>query len=65
MRHGPGATRIAVGEHVAAETHIVDWTCYQCRTGRAHVCQNMRILGVHVPGAFAEYAVLPETNAWV
>jgi threonine 3-dehydrogenase len=62
---GPGATRIAVGERVAVETHIVDWTCYQCRTGRAHVCQNMRILGVHVPGSFAEYTVVPEVNAWV
>jgi threonine 3-dehydrogenase len=63
--HGPGAGRIRIGESVAAETHIVDWTCYQCRTGRAHVCQNLRILGVHVPGSFAEYAVIPETNAWV
>jgi len=62
---GAGATRVAVGETVAAETHIVDWTCYQCRTGRAHVCQNMKILGVHTPGAFAEYVVLPEINAWV
>lgn len=62
---GPGATRVAVGERVAVETHIVDWTCYQCRTGRAHVCQNMRILGVHVPGSFAEYTVVPEVNAWV
>jgi threonine 3-dehydrogenase len=65
VARGPGATRIAVGETVAAETHIVDWTCYQCRTGRAFVCQNMRILGVHVPGSFAEYVVLPEMNAWV
>jgi threonine 3-dehydrogenase len=63
--HGPGAGRVPLGERVAAETHLVDWTCYQCRTGRAHVCQNLRILGVYVPGAFAEYAVLPETNAWV
>lgn len=63
--HGPGAGRIGLGETVAAETHIVDWTCYQCRTGRAHVCQNLRILGVHVPGTFAEYTVIPETNAWV
>ncbi len=61
---GPGATRLKVGEQVAVETHIVDWTCYQCRTGRAHVCQNMRILGVHVPGTFAQYAVIPEINAW-
>jgi threonine 3-dehydrogenase len=65
VARGPGATRIAVGETVAAETHIVDWSCYQCRTGRAFVCQNMRILGVHVPGSFAEYVVLPEANAWV
>jgi threonine 3-dehydrogenase len=65
VAHGPGAGRIELGRTVAAETHIVDWTCYQCRTGRAHVCQNLRILGVHVPGSFAEYAVLPEANAWV
>jgi len=63
--HGPGAGRIELGRSVAAETHIVDWTCYQCRTGRAHVCQNMRILGVHVPGSFAQYVALPEANAWV
>ena len=65
VARGPGATRIAVGETVAAETHIVDWSCYQCRTGRAFVCQHMRILGVHVPGTFAEYVVIPELNAWV
>lgn len=65
VARGPGATRIGVGETVAAETHFVDWTCYQCRTGRSFVCQNMRILGVHAPGSFAEYVVLPETNAWV
>jgi threonine 3-dehydrogenase len=63
--HGPGAGRVPLGALVAAETHLVDWTCYQCRTGRQHVCRNLRILGVHVPGTFAEYAVLPETNAWV
>jgi threonine 3-dehydrogenase len=65
IAHGPGAGRVPLGALVAAETHIVDWTCYQCRTGRQNVCRNLRILGVHVPGTFAQYAVLPETNAWV
>lgn len=65
VARGPGVTRVKVGDKVAAETHIVDWSCYQCRTGRAFVCQHMRILGVHVPGAFAQYVVLPEANAWV
>ena len=64
VRLGEGVTRTAIGQRVAAETHLVDWTCYQCRTGRQHVCQNYRILGVHVDGAFAEYIVLPETNVW-
>jgi threonine 3-dehydrogenase len=65
VAHGAGAGRVRIGDTVAAETHIVDWTCYQCRTGRAHVCRSLRILGVHVPGSFAQYAVIPEANAWV
>jgi threonine 3-dehydrogenase len=65
VARGAGATSVRVGDLVAAESHIVDWSCYQCRTGRAHVCRNLRILGVHVPGSFAQYAVIPERNAWV
>lgn len=65
VARGPNTNRVELGQLVAAETHLVDWTCYQCRTGRPHVCQNLRILGVHAPGTFAQYAVIPETNAWV
>ncbi|HXX61386.1 MAG TPA: L-threonine 3-dehydrogenase [Candidatus Sulfotelmatobacter sp.] len=65
VARGQGATRVPEGALVAAETHLVDWTCYQCRTGRANVCQHLRILGVGAPGVFAEYAVIPESNAWV
>ena len=64
VARGPGATRLEIGQLVGAETHVVDWTCYQCRTGRHHVCRNLRILGVHLPGSFAEFVVLPEVNAW-
>jgi len=62
--HGPGTGAVPFGTRVAAETHLVDWTCYQCRTGREHVCANLRILGVDADGAFAEYMCLPERNAW-
>lgn len=65
VARGPDAMNVRIGDLVAAESHLVDWTCYQCRTGRAHVCRNLRILGVHAPGSFAEYAVIPERNAWV
>jgi threonine 3-dehydrogenase len=61
---GPGVKSLAVGDHVSAETHIVDGTCYQCRTGKMHICEHVEVLGVNRNGVFAEYAVLPEVNAW-
>jgi len=61
---GNDVETIAVGDMVSAETHIVDGTCYQCRTDRMHVCQHMQILGLDRDGAFAEYVALPEKNAW-
>ncbi len=65
VAYGPGVVpTIPIGTLVAAETHLVDQTCYQCRTGREHVCANLRILGVDTDGAFAEYVALPVHNAW-
>ncbi len=61
---GRAVTSLVVGDHVSAETHIVDGTCYQCRTGRMHICENVQVLGVDHDGVFAEFAVLPERNAW-
>lgn len=61
---GRNVTNVQVGDMVSAETHIVDGTCYQCRTGRMHVCQNLEILGVDRDGVFTEYVALPERNAW-
>ncbi len=60
---GKGVRKVAVGDLVSAETHIVDGTCYQCKTGRMHICRDMRILGVDTDGVFAEYVKLPQRNA--
>jgi len=62
---GKNVTMVKVGDQVAGETHIPCEQCYMCRTGRMHICENMKIFGVHVPeGSFAEYAVIPETIAY-
>jgi threonine 3-dehydrogenase len=52
------------GDRVAAETHVPCGRCFQCTTGLQHVCRDMKILGVHLDGAFAQYAVLPAVCAW-
>ncbi|WP_456445961.1 L-threonine 3-dehydrogenase [Oceanithermus sp.] len=62
---GPGVSTPRVGDHVSLESHVVCHTCYQCRTGKGHICQNTRILGVDTNGGFAEYATVPAENAWV
>jgi threonine 3-dehydrogenase len=62
---GPEVHHVEPGTFVAAETHIACGTCSTCRTGRAHICENLRILGVDTDGAFADYVLLPAGNAWV
>ena len=61
---GRGVTTVHEGDLVSAEMHVACGKCLQCRTGLAHVCQHVRILGVDADGAFAGYAVIPETNIW-
>lgn len=46
----------------SAEMHITDGTCYQCRLGERHVCQNTIIKGIHGDGAFTDYVVVPVEN---
>ncbi len=62
---GMGVKGLSVGDHVSAETHISCGYCFQCRTGREHICQNVKILGVDTNGTFAQYLSLPYRNAWV
>ena len=61
---GPGVAAVAVGDYVAAESHITCAVCFQCRTGNAHVCKNYRILGIDEDGSYAEYVRLPERVLW-
>jgi len=51
-----------VGDYVSGEGHIACGHCYQCRSGNAHVCRNVTILGIDRPGSFSEYMAVPETN---
>lgn len=62
---GGEVTSVKVGDHVSAETHIVCHVCARCRNGEYHLCEQTRILGVDINGAFAEYVAIPEWNCWV
>ncbi len=61
---GGEVTSVQEGDFVSAEMHVACGKCLQCRTGEAHICQNVKIIGVDANGAFAEYVVIPESNIW-
>jgi len=64
VAHGDEVTSVKEGDFVSAEMHVACGKCVQCRTGEAHICQNVKIIGVDADGAFAEYVAIPESNIW-
>src|SRR3989440_6793084 len=64
VAYGDEVTSVKEGDFVSAEMHVACGKCLQCRTGEAHICQNVKIIGVDTDGAFAEYVVIPESNIW-
>ena len=62
--YGAEVTSVKEGDFVSAEMHVACGKCLQCRTGEAHICQSVKIIGVDANGAFAEYVVIPESNIW-
>lgn len=61
---GANVRAVRVGDRVSAEGHIPDWTCFLCRTGQAHICANVKVIGVDRDGCFADYIAMPESNVW-
>ncbi len=53
-----------VGDLVSGEGHIVCGRCRHCLAGRRHLCPDTTGLGINRDGAFAEYVVIPMSNAW-
>ena len=58
---GPGVTGLEPGTPVVVEPFIGCGHCYPCRVGKSNCCMNLRIIGVHRPGGYAEYLTAPAT----
>src|SRR5438094_10665958 len=62
---GSNVKGLRKGDYVSAEGHIACGRCYMCRTGNAHVCKSVSILGIDRGGSFAEYLTVPASNVIV
>lgn len=61
---GSNVSGFVEGELVGAEGHVICGACRNCLAGRRHLCHQPRGLGVNIPGAFADFVVVPKTNVW-
>jgi threonine 3-dehydrogenase len=61
-RAGDEVRAVKAGDFVSAEMHVNCGHCHQCRLGEAHICQNLRIIGIDQDGAFAEFVKIPASN---
>src|ERR1700756_3614762 len=59
---GDEVTALKADDFVSAEMHVNCGHCHQCRVGEAHICPNVRIIGIDQDGAFAELVKIPASN---
>ncbi len=62
---GAGVHDIRVGDHAAVFPVVSCGSCAACVDGCSEACASLEIMGVHRPGAYAEYARAPAVNAHV
>ncbi len=59
---GKGVRSVKVGEFVAVHPNKPCRLCDFCREGNEHLCENLQAYGVHIPGGFAQFVAVKETN---
>jgi 2-desacetyl-2-hydroxyethyl bacteriochlorophyllide A dehydrogenase len=59
VKVGSRVTNISIGDRAVAEHVIGCGKCSYCQQGKRNLCATPSVIGLHRPGALAEYLVLP------
>jgi L-iditol 2-dehydrogenase len=62
MATGDAVEDLPIGSRVAVQPVEFCGVCSQCLAGRRNVCENRRLMGMNMPGAYAEYVTWPASN---
>lgn len=61
---GSNVKNTTIGDRVVINPLLSCGKCSNCRRGLENLCDNRELIGVHRPGAFAEYVTVPEQAIW-
>lgn len=59
---GAGVTNVRKGQRVLIPAVLTCGRCVACRQGRENICAEMKMLGNHFDGAYAEYVAVPSKD---
>lgn len=61
---GAGVQGFAPGMRITGDPNIACGRCAQCQAGRVNLCRNLRAIGIHRDGGFADYVLVPQKQAY-
>jgi 2-desacetyl-2-hydroxyethyl bacteriochlorophyllide A dehydrogenase len=62
---GNDISGFALGDRITGDPNISCGRCPQCMAGRVNLCRNLRAIGIHRDGGFAEYVIVPQKQAFI
>ena len=62
---GANVAAFKPGDHVTIDPNIYCGVCRFCRNGKKQLCESMEALGVTRDGGFAEYCIVPASQAFL
>jgi threonine dehydrogenase-like Zn-dependent dehydrogenase len=60
---GSNVTRLKPGDRITGDPNIACGHCRFCRDGRPNLCDNLTAIGVFRDGGFADYVLVPQSQA--
>ena len=60
---GTDVRGLKVGDRVTIRPQVVCGECYPCRTGRYHICDDLKVMGFQTTGTASEYFAVDASKA--
>lgn len=61
---GADVSGFEIGGRITGDPNISCGRCPQCMAGRVNLCRNLRAIGIHRDGGFADYVIVPQKQAF-
>ena len=62
---GESVSGFALGDRITCDPNIACGRCARCNEGRVNLCQNLQTIGIRRDGGMADFAIVPEKQAFL